>query len=277
MKYTLRERSELTQRIVAALVGVSIIIGAIFWSEWSYFAIFFFICTFAMLEFYKLLGLDGNLPLKTFGTFNGLLVYTLTFLVERGTIPSKYYILIFMGLSGVYFVKLYRKKDAKPFVGIALTFLGIVYIAVPMAMLNIFVFFDGHYHGGIILGSLFILWANDTGAYFSGKNFGKRKLFERISPKKTWEGSLGGGVLAVGMGILFSHFYDSLSLYQWVIVAVIVTVTGTYGDLIESLFKRSIMIKDSGNAIPGHGGFLDRFDGLFIAAPVLAVYLKLFS
>ena len=277
MKFPLRNRSELTQRIIAALVGVSVILGAIFWSEWSYFALFFFICMFCLLEFYKLLGLDGNLPLKTFGTLNGLLIYVLTFFIERGTIAPKFYMLIFIGFSAVYLIKLYRTKDSKPFVGIALTFLGVVYIGVPFAMLNIVVFFDGQYHSGIIIGSLFMLWASDTGAYFSGKNFGKRKLFERISPKKTWEGSLGGAILAAGMGYLFSTFYSSLSLDQWLSISAIIVIAGTYGDLIESLFKRSIMIKDSGRVIPGHGGFLDRFDGLLIASPFIAAYLKLFS
>ncbi len=275
MKFRLRNQPELTQRVVAAVLGAAVIVNAIVWNEWGYFAVFFFICMVSIQEFYQLLGLDGNLPLKSFGTVNALLIYTFTFLIERGTMHPKYYLLVFLGFSAVYLIKLYIKKDLKPFMNIGFTFLGILYVGVPFALLNLAVFFDGQYHFEIVLGTLFILWASDTGAYFSGKTFGKRKLFERVSPKKTWEGSIGGGVLALGMGLLFSVYFPSLNTWQWAAISLIIVVTGTYGDLVESLFKRSMMIKDSGRAIPGHGGFLDRFDGLLIASPFIVAFIRL--
>src|SRR5262249_33725331 len=128
----------------------------------------------------------------------------------------------------------------------------------------------------IIFGCLFILWASDTGAYFAGTLFGRRKLFERISPKKSWEGAVGGALLAIVFAILMNAFFHSLQLWQWLSIAVIIIVGGTFGDLIESLLKRSIVIKDSGTSLPGHGGFLDRFDGLLISAPFIVAFLEIF-
>ena len=146
----------------------------------------------------------------------------------------------------------------------------------PFVLLNVIAFEGGRYNYEVILGSLLILWASDTGAYFAGTHFGRRKLFERISPKKSWEGFIGGAVLALGFAFGASRFMHSLSFQQWMIVGLIIIVGGTFGDLIESLLKRSIEIKDSGDSLPGHGGFLDRFDGLLISAPFIAAYLEIF-
>ena len=132
------------------------------------------------------------------------------------------------------------------------------------------------YNFEIIFGLLFILWASDTGAYFAGTFLGKRKLFERISPKKSWEGFFGGAILALIFAYGLSEFFHTLNVLQWMIVGVIIIVGGTFGDLVESLLKRSIEIKDSGTSLPGHGGFLDRFDGLLISAPFIVAYLEIF-
>ena len=123
-------------------------------------------------------------------------------------------------------------------------------------------------------GVFLLLWASDTGAYFAGKVLGSRKLFERISPKKTWEGFVGGGVLAFLMALTLSHFMGGILLWQWLVLAGILVVMGSYGDLVESLFKRSLQIKDSGSGLPGHGGFLDRFDGLLVSAPFIAIFVE---
>lgn len=276
MRSALSSLPELTQRIIAGLIGAAIIIFCIVWSEWTYFGIFFLISMFSMLEFYKLLGVHGNVPLRTYGTLNGLLMFTLTFVIEKGLWPEKYYFLLFLGLSFVYLIILYKKKDEKPFASIAFTFLGIIYVGAPFALLNISIFVGGVYHYEIIMGLLFMLWASDTGAYFTGKTMGKRPLFPRVSPKKTWEGSVGGAIFAMAMALTFAHFYPVLIWWQWISISLIIVVGGTYGDLVESLFKRSIQIKDSANTIPGHGGFLDRFDGLLLAAPIIVVFIRLF-
>jgi phosphatidate cytidylyltransferase len=273
----LSKYNNLTQRIIAALLGVAIMLSAIVYSEWTYFAVFFIICALTQLEFYKLVGLDGMLPLKFWGTITGLSIYSITFLVHAEHLDPRIYFAIAPIASTVYFVKLYKKNDNKPFTNIAFTFLGIIYVAVPFALLHIAVFYNDTYSFQIIIGALFIQWASDTGAYFAGVKFGKRKLFERISPKKTWEGALGGTILAFIFAIIMAANFDEIADWQWLCIAGIIVIAGTYGDLVESLFKRSIEVKDSGSIIPGHGGFLDRFDGLLLSAPFISAFLMLFE
>lgn len=272
----LKSYSNLAQRIITALFGAAVIISSVVYSEWTYFAIFFLICFLTLREFYALAGLDGMVVQKTFGTLCGMAIFSLSFLIEHKDISYRYYFLIFPLVSCVYMIKLYKKFERKPFTNIAYTFLGIFYVAVPYTLLNIAAFENGEYNFEIIFGCLFILWASDTGAYIAGTLFGKRKLFERISPKKSWEGAVGGTLLAVGFAFLMNNFFHTLALWQWLSVTGIIIVGGIYGDLIESLLKRSIEIKDSGTSLPGHGGFLDRFDGLLIAAPFIVAFLEIF-
>ena len=167
----------------------------------------------------------------------------------------------------------------------AYTMLSQMYIALPFSMINVLAFetstFDGQIHYDMLLPlSIFIfLWTNDTGAYCSGSLFGKHKLFPRISPGKTWEGSIGGALLVLVAAAVVYHFFPhieselGLSLIQWMGLGLVIVVFGTWGDLVESLFKRTLGIKDSGNILPGHGGMLDRFDSSLMAMPAAVVYL----
>ena len=282
MNVPLKKYNNLTQRLITGILGSAAVITAVCLGQWTYFLVFFIICLFTVLEFYKLVGLDGLAPQRAYGTLCGIVLFVLSFLIE-GKIPiggnavaREYYILIFPLVACIYMIKLYKKFERKPFTNIAFTFLGIFYVAVPFALLNAVVYDDGIYNYEIILGILLILWASDTGAYFAGTFFGRRKLFERISPKKSWEGFAGGAVLALVFVFGLSRFLHSLTLQEWIVVGIIIIVGGTFGDLIESLLKRSIEIKDSGDALPGHGGFLDRFDGFLISAPFIAAYLEVF-
>jgi phosphatidate cytidylyltransferase len=276
MKLVLSNLTNLQQRVIAAAIGGVILVGAIIWNEWAYFIVFFLLCMFTLLEFYKLVGLDGNQPLKTYGTIIGLFIFTLTFLIEKQYLGFKFYFLISLLATPIFFIKLYKKAELKPFTNIAFTFLGIIYVAIPFALINVCVFSQGPYSYQIVLGCLFLLWASDTGAYFAGVNFGKTKLFERVSPKKSWEGSIGGAISALITAMFLSFSFKDLELWQWHCIAIIIVVAGTYGDLVESLFKRSMSIKDSGSSIPGHGGFLDRFDGLLLSAPFIVTFLRIF-
>ncbi len=277
----LRSYSNLTQRLITAVIGAATLVSAILYGPWTYFAIFFLICLLTLLEFYDLAGLDGMVVQKTFGTIIGLAVFSLSFFIEFDMISYRYYFLIFPMASCVYMIKLYKKFERKPFTNIAYTFLGIFYVAVPFALLNIATFENRQYDYQIIFGCLFILWASDTGAYFAGTLFGKRKLFERISPKKSWEGFFGGAILAFAFAYALPYFFlsighdPSIRSWQWMVIGAIIIVGGTYGDLVESLLKRSIEIKDSGTSLPGHGGFLDRFDGLLISAPFIVAFLEI--
>ncbi|KGF15700.1 phosphatidate cytidylyltransferase [Prevotella sp. S7-1-8] len=167
----------------------------------------------------------------------------------------------------------------------AYTMLGQMYVAMPLALVNILAFEMAHDGSGarydmLLPLSVFIfLWTNDTGAYCTGSLFGKHKLFPRVSPAKSWEGSVGGGVLvlvvAAVIGYLSNNGADAhtLNIYQWMGLGLTVCIFGTWGDLVESLFKRTLGIKDSGNILPGHGGMLDRFDSSLMAIPAAVVYL----
>ena len=276
MKQILNSYSNLTQRIIAAVIAVPFLIFCIYFSEWSFFGLFLLICVMTQLEFYKLLRLDENTPLFIYGTMCGAILFSLSFLIETERIPySRYYILSPL-LSVIFFIKLYKKNDTKPFMNIAYTFLGIIYVALPFALIVVLSNVLGKYSWQIVLGCLFLLWASDTGAYFAGTNFGKTKLFERVSPKKSWEGSIGGFLAAMVVAFILTIYFDDIEPWKWYVIGAIIVIAGTYGDLVESLFKRSIKIKDSGSIIPGHGGFLDRFDGLLLSVPFIIAFLKLF-
>lgn len=270
-KYT-----DLLPRFGSAVVGASILIFGIFYNQWSFFVVFLALTCLTMWEFYRLVRVKSYLPVRILGVIIGSLVFTLIFLIENGMLASKFYMIIFPLASFVFLIKLYRKNDVHPFINIALFYLGQLYVAVPFALINILVFHSGEYSYEILFGLLLLTWSNDIGAYFAGITFGKRKLFERISPKKSWEGSIGGGLLALGMAFLISHYFNDLQQWEWLIISLIVSIAGTYGDLVESHFKRSLQIKDSGTVIPGHGGFLDRFDSLLITVPFVVVFVKLF-
>jgi len=279
---SLQNYSNLTQRLITAFVGAAVIVTCILYGPWTYFALFFFICLMTLREFYLLAGLDGMVVQKTFGTFSGLVIFSLSYFIETNLISWRYYFFIFPLLSCIYLIKLYKKFERKPFTNIAYTFLGIFYVAVPFALLNIATFEDQQYDYQIIFGCLFILWASDTGGYFAGTLFGKRKLFERISPKKSWEGFFGGAFLAMFFAYGLPYFFSAIGheptirSWQWMVIGGLIVFGGTYGDLVESLLKRSIEIKDSGTSLPGHGGFLDRFDGLLISAPFIVAFLEIF-
>jgi len=203
--------SNLAQRAIAAVVGVSIILGGVLYNEWTFWVLFLAISILTQREFYKLLKLDENHPLSVYGTFCGIVLNLLTFFIEKEILPFKFYYLIVPLLTTTFFIKLYRKKDTKPFANLGYTFLGIIYVAVPFALINEMVLTDAKgYAPQLILGCLFILWANDTGAYFAGRFLGKRKLFERVSPKKTWEGFFGGAITSLIVAFILTKYFDSL-------------------------------------------------------------------
>ncbi len=273
----LSSKSNLIQRIVAALIGAPLIVFLTVYSSVSFWLLFMLIAILTQYEFYKLLGLNGNFPLKIYGTFCGAVITSLTFFVESNQVNFSFYYIIVPLLTFTFFIKLYKKADAKPFENLGYTFLGVIYVALPMALLIEVVLENGKFTPLLAIGILIILWVNDSGAYFTGSFFGKRKLFERISPKKTWEGFFGGAIFALIAAFIFARTSGTLDIFQWLIIAAIIVVTGTLGDLVESLFKRSIAIKDSGSIIPGHGGFLDRFDGLLLSMPFIVSFIKLYN
>lgn len=274
----LRNLSNLQQRVIAAIIAVPFLLFCVLYSDYTFLVLFLVIGALAQLEFYKLVGsISDNLPLTFYGTFCGALMHVLTFFIEKGDLAYQNYYILSPLLTLIFFIKLYKSKDEKPFKNIAYTFLGIIYVALPFTLLTVLAYIKNDtYDSNIVLGCLFLLWASDSGAYFAGTKFGKTKLFERVSPKKSWEGSIGGMITAMVVATIISRYFTNYSAFQWYAIGVIIVVAGTYGDLVESLFKRSINIKDSADTIPGHGGFLDRFDGLLLSIPFIIPFVKLF-
>lgn len=203
-----------------------------------------------------------------------------------GIVPSAVFIPYLLTVVYMFIAELYTKAP-NPINNWAYTMLSQMYIALPFAMVNVLAFRgvdNGVVYNYLAPLSIFVfLWTNDTGAYLSGSLFGKHKLFPRVSPGKSWEGSIGGGLLVLLVAALVGMYQNSdmhetateliLTVPQWMGLGLVVVLFGTWGDLVESLFKRTIGIKDSGNILPGHGGMLDRFDSSLMAFPAAVIYL----
>jgi len=168
---------------------------------------------------------------------------------------------------------LYKKNEQAAFQNLAYLFFGLQYILLPFLLLYLGSFekFSHLYYAPIPIGILLLHWISDTAAYFSGRTFGRRKIFPRHSPKKSWEGFIAGLLFTMFAGWVFEHFWG-IEQFNWISVAFITAVVGLFGDLVESMLKRNLQIKDSGSLLPGHGGLLDRFDGFFLAMPVIFIY-----
>jgi phosphatidate cytidylyltransferase len=172
-------------------------------------------------------------------------------------------------------IELYRKKE-KPLINAAVTIFGLIYVALPVSLLNSMNNPAGgtvfHHFPAYLTAYFLFTWIYDTGAYLVGKNFGKHKFFERISPKKTWEGTIGGTIVVIAATVGFYFITEGILFIHLLALTGLVILFGTFGDLAESLFKRSLNLKDSGNILPGHGGILDRFDTIFVSAPFVFLY-----
>jgi phosphatidate cytidylyltransferase len=267
--------SNLQQRLIVGASGACLFIGGIVFSEWTFFLLFLGLTLLGTVEFYRLVGTQGIKPNRGLGLTLAAGIFIAVFLIVNELMPVELLYLAFPAVFLSFVLELYRKQP-QPFTNIAFTLLGVLYIAVPFALLNLLGFLQGDYSWEPILGLLLLIWSADTGAFIAGKNFGKHKLLERVSPGKTWEGWAGGTVLSIVVAWVLAMFFQDLELYQWIGMAVIVSIFGVLGDLAESLFKRSLGVKDSGVLLPGHGGILDRFDSLILVIPFVVAFLKIF-
>ena len=268
--------SNLTLRIIFGLIGAALVVSGVYYNEWTFLLLFGGICTLTLIEFFNLLHQSGIHVNRLFAIVSGSVLFVLHYLIENKTLDSNWYYALIAFIFLLFIIELFQ-QNINPFYRIANTLLGIIYIALPLALFAASAFIQGEYNNAIIMGILLLLWANDIGGYIAGMSFGKHKLYERISPKKTWEGSIGGAVLCFATAWVCSNYFVSLALTHWLAIAFIMVIFGSIGDLVESQFKRNLSVKDSGKLIPGHGGLLDRFDGLLIAAPFIVAYLKLFA
>lgn len=265
-------------RTLTALFFVIAMVGSALLGQTVFSGLLLIIVIFGIHEFISLVSDENTQPALWPTLVSGGIIYGTFAAHAMGLVASTSLFIIFPAVFILFIIELWRNK-ANPFTNIALSLTAVIYIALPFGLMMYFfdpLVISGPYHYGVVLGFLVILWLNDTGAYLVGSVVGKHKLFERISPGKTWEGSVGGAASALLTAWGLSFIFRQLDVRQWLILAVIIVITGTLGDLVESLFKRSLGIKDSGNILPGHGGILDRFDAVLLSVPFVFVYLALF-
>jgi phosphatidate cytidylyltransferase len=264
-------------RAITGFFFVIVMLASVLCGPYVFSGFYLLISILCLHEFYKLIKQSGVKPNMNAGLLNGVLVFVfsaLQFYTDSGTAHALLALLTFT--FGLIFIQELFKSSEAPFTNIAFTFLGIIFTVLPFTLFHAMAFIKGSYNFHFPLAFLILLWANDTGAYLVGVKFGRTKLFERHSPKKTWEGFIGGVVINIIAAIIISRFYIDMQWKQWASMAVFISLVGTLGDLVESMFKRSINVKDSGGILPGHGGLLDRFDGLLLSAPFVFTYLYLF-
>ena len=275
--------SELSKRANTALIFVSTMLIGILGGAYTFLILFMVVTAFCLWEFhYIVLAHEKrrDIARNVIALCLGIAPFIIAALINLKWIaPSLDFIiastLIFITLLFLVFLFELFTESGRPFENIAFVILGIVYIGLPFSLLCFAAFKDGGYQPEIVLALIVINWMNDSAAYVAGSRFGKTPLFPRISPKKTWEGSIGGLFGGIIAGLLFYLFTDIFELSEWLILVIIIKLFGDLGDLTESMLKRSFGIKDSGTLLPGHGGFLDRFDAFIFLLPFATLYIIL--
>lgn len=269
------------QRAITGIIFVAVLIGCIIGSPFSFGILFAIISGMATYEFCNLVNkledVDINRNICILGS---VFLFFCFFYYGINPTDTGIFIPYLILLAYLMISELYLKKS-NPIHNWAYSMLSQVYVGLPFALLNVLAFQSieaTSYYQFILPLSIFIfIWINDTGAYCTGMLFGKHRLFERISPKKSWEGSIGGAVFCIAAAFALAHWVPVMNTMGWIGMALTVVIFGTWGDLTESLMKRHLGIKDSGNILPGHGGMLDRFDSAIMAIPATVVYLYVLS
>jgi phosphatidate cytidylyltransferase len=271
----------LIQRAITGIIFVLVVTGCIYAGPVSFVALFAIITGGALWEFFGLVLTKQHrrdMIRRMLALGLGLVPFFMSTIVQLDLVQNRESfiaissLLFFPFTFSVFIYELYTKSE-RPFENVAFVMLGMVYIGVPFALL-LFVAFDGDlYYPNLVFSLLVMNWVNDSGAYFVGSKLGKTPLFPRISPKKTWEGSAGGMALTLIFAMILCFTFQELVLRDWLVLAAIVVIFGSLGDLVESMLKRSVHIKDSGGLLPGHGGLLDRFDAFIFLLPFATAYL----
>lgn len=267
--------NDLLKRSISGLIFVGLVTASIFLGRWYFGALFLFVTLYACYEFKKML-VHLNIRLCTIP-----LLISAGLLFISGFLHTEYnilwgYVLTMLSIFAIMIVELYRKRvHAIHNVGLAI--FALYYIAAPFTMLLYFpsirTNWGPEWRPLTVFMPFIVVWLNDTFAYLCGVTMGKHKLFERLSPKKSWEGAIGGGLIAIAGGTTVAWFFAPDNIINAAIISLLVVVFGNLGDLFESMIKRTIEIKDSGHFMPGHGGILDRMDSLLFAIPAVFVYL----
>ena len=267
------------QRTVTGVLFVAVLVGAILWNPISFGVLFALIAALSVREFGHLMNQSGQVEInRNIASLAGAYLFLALMAFCTQVTSARVFLPYLLLLLYLMITELYLKKK-NPLGNWAFTMLSQLYIALPFALLNVLAFHNDpaassvSYNPMLPLSVFIFIWLSDTGAYCVGSLIGRHRLFERISPKKSWEGSIGGGVFAMAASLVLAHFFPFLSEMEWLGLALTVVVFGTWGDLTESLMKRQLGIKDSGNILPGHGGMLDRFDSALMAIPAAVCYL----
>lgn len=270
------------KRLITAIIFVLAILGSIFGGPYSFVLVFGLIAGLCLWEFLWIVLPKAqeryNTVRRIIGVIYGLLPFAIVSIIQLEVMNKPLDLILYSTLLAMpvffllFIIELFL-KSSRPFQNIAFILLAMAYIGAPFSFLNLIAFEAGHFYINVIFGLIILTWTNDTAAYVVGSQMGKTPFFPRISPKKTWEGSIGAVILTLLMGIGLSFVFNDLQFRDWLVLSVIVSVFGTCGDLVESMLKRSFVVKDSGGLLPGHGGFLDRFDAFIFIIPFAAMYL----
>ena len=274
-------------RTITGIIFVAAIVASFLRPE-AMVLLFSIVTGLTVWEFTGLVNTNANVNVNRFiSTAAGVyFFYAMTYFCSDlygGSAKSVVFIPYLVTIIYLLVAELYLKQE-DPIADWAYTMLSQMYIALPFSLLNVLAFTATpqgtvNFNTLLPLAVFVFLWINDTGAYCTGSLIGRHKLFPRISPAKSWEGSIGGAVFVLAAAWAISYWLDGVMLttLEWLGLGIVVVVFGTWGDLVESLFKRTLGIKDSGNILPGHGGMLDRFDSALLAIPAAVVYLYTLS
>lgn len=269
----------LGQRLITAIIFVAVMLGGLFVNLYSFLGLFALIGILSLWEFSGIvLEGDKNISRRIYGVVLGIFPFLLGALYKLDSTTDNWIWLLFIAL--VFLILIYElfRGDGNPFRNAGILYSGAIYIGLPLALLvtTVFLPIDGYSPHKVFV-VLLLVWSSDTGAYLVGSLIGKTPLAPVVSPKKTWEGTVGGWIFAIGVSIALFYIYkgELLELWQFMVLALICGIFGTLGDLVESKFKRSYGIKDSGNLLPGHGGMLDRFDAFLLVVPFAYIFLSL--
>jgi len=269
---------ELITRTLTGAVFLVLILGSIVWSPYAFFTVVGIFSMIGLFEFLRLFYPGQTIYQHLIFYISGIFIYLITGLIGIGVFDVRMMIFVLILFYLIVVLELFRKDSSWDRIGVY--FAGFIYVAVSFGLLNA-LYYMGNQSGdiffpGVLLGIFLLTWSNDVFAYLTGSAIGRTKLFERHSPKKTWEGFFGGLIFAMGMAWVLAQYFTQLTEIQWIITAAIVVVFGTLGDLAESLLKRNKGVKDSGTIFPGHGGVLDRFDAVLFATPFVFLYISFF-
>lgn len=258
--------SSFQQRAITAFFFVIAMIGGTLWHSNSYILLYSIIAILSAWEFLRI-ALGEHKTYQIPGLITALIPIAMVVGSMYFNLPDIATISVVGGALFLIFLASLGYTKGNPFAPIAQIALATIYIGWPMSLAIKIGFMQGSFTPWILLGVIFIIWMNDSGAYMVGSRIGKTAFAKRISPNKTWEGTVGGWVVSVGTAALLSHFVGILPLSTWLIIGITVAILGALGDLVESMLKRNFGIKDSGTLLPGHGGFLDRFDSFIFVMP----------